>query len=352
MDQHAEHSLSPWQHDHRFGLHRPRTAERRVTIVAVLTLVTMVLEIVAGQVFGSMALLADGLHMGSHAMALGLSALAYMWMRRSAGDARFSMGTGKISALAGYTGALMLLIPVALMVWESIGKLAAPTPIDFTWALIVAVIGLLVNGVSAVILSRGQEGTAHGHAHDHGHEHGHAHDHGPAHAHDHGPAHDHAAARHVPAGHVDHNLRSAFLHVATDMLTSVLAVVALLGAARFGWLWLDPAVGLIGAVVIVWWAVGLLRDSSHMLLDRAAPAAVSESLRRAIEGDADNRLSDMHVWSIGPGIFAAALSVVTHHPRLPEYYKDLVPGDLGIRHITIEVNLCEERDLGASAPKP
>jgi len=128
------------------------------------------------------------------------------------------------------------------------------------------------------------------------------------------------------------------------MLTSVLAIVALLGAANFGWIWLDPAVGLVGAVVIIWWAIGLLRDSSYMLLDRSAPDAVSEGVRRAIESDADNRLADMHVWSIGPGIFAAALSVVTHHPRVPDYYKDLVPEDLGIRHITVEVNRCREND--------
>lgn len=326
MDQHAEHSLSPWQHDHRFGLHRPRTAERRVKIVAVLTLVTMVVEIVAGQLFGSMALLADGLHMGSHAMALGLSAMAYFWMRRRAGDARFSLGTGKISALAGYTGALLLLVPVALMVWESVEKLLVPTSIDFTWALVVAAVGLAVNGVSAVILSRG-EPAAHGHHHGaaddhHGHEHGHVREYSPG---------------------EDHNLRSAYLHVAADMLTSVLAIVALLGAAHFGWLWLDPAVGLLGAGIIILWASGLVRGSSHMLLDRAAPASVSRRLREAIESDADNRLADLHIWSIGPGIFAVALSVVTHHPKLPDYYKNLVPTDLGIRHITVEVNLCKEQ---------
>ncbi len=330
MDQHAEHSLSPWQHDHRFGLHRPRMAERRVKIVVALTLVTMVLEVVAGQLFGSMALLADGLHMGSHAMALGLSALAYSWMRRRAGDARFSLGTGKISALAGYTGALMLLIPVAFMVWESIEKLLSPAPIDLAWALAVAVVGLAVNGVSAVILSRAEPGA---HSHHAGADDGHAREHGHAHGHDH---------EHPHGG--DHNLRSAYLHVATDMLTSILAIVALLGAARFGWFWLDPAVGLLGAAIIIWWSIGLVRDSSHMLLDRAAPASVSRRLRQAIEGDADNRLADLHIWSIGPGIFAAALSVVTHHPKLPDYYKNLVPGDLGISHITVEVNLCEEQD--------
>lgn len=318
MHQHDAHSLSPWQHDHRFGLHRPRAAEQRVKIVTAITLATMVLEIVAGQMFGSMALLADGLHMGSHTLALGLSAVAYVWMRRRAGDARFAMGTGKISALSGYTGALLLMIPVGFMVWESISKLFAPTAIDFTWALAVAVVGLAVNGFSAILLSGDHDGDDdHGHGHAHGDDHGHAHGH-------------------------DQNLRSAYLHVAADMLTSVLAIVALLGAAYAGWIWLDPLVGLVGAAVIVWWAIGLLRDSSHMLLDRSAPDTVSARVRQAIEGDADNRLADMHVWSIGPGIFAAALSVVTHHPRMPDYYKSLVPDELGIRHITVEVNQCQE----------
>ena len=142
----------------------------------------------------------------------------------------------------------------------------------------------------------------------------------------------------------DHNLRSAYLHVATDMLTSILAIVALLGAARFGWLWLDPLVGLLGAAIIVWWSIGLLRAGSHMLLDGAAPALMSRKLRHAIEGDSDNRLADFHIWSIGPGIYAAAISVVTHHPKAPEHYKALVPEDLGIRHITIEVNRCQEQD--------
>lgn len=324
MEQHTQHSLSPWQHDHRFDLHLPRAAERRVKLVTLLTIVTMVVEIAAGQIFGSMALLADGLHMGSHAMALGLSALAYLWMRRRAGDARFSLGTGKISALAGYTGALLLLVPVGFMVWESVERLTSPTAIDFTWALIVAVVGLVVNGISAVILSRGGEAAHHGHDHDH---HGHDHDHG-----------------HKDAMGEDHNLRSAYLHVATDMLTSILAIVALLGAARFGWLWLDPLVGLLGAAIITWWSIGLLRDGSHMLLDGAAPTLMNRRLRHAIEGDSDNRLADFHIWSIGPGIFAAALSVVTHHPKPPEHYKALVPEDLGIRHITIEVNRCKEQD--------
>lgn len=297
----------------------------------------MVVEIAAGQMFGSMALLADGLHMGSHAMALGLSAFAYLWMRRRAGDERFSLGTGKISALAGYTGALMLLIPVAFMVWESVEKLVTPTSIDLTWALLVAIVGLAVNGASVAILSHGHDASEHGHGHAHAGHHHEEHDD------------SHGASSHAPQVH-DHNLRSAYLHVATDMLTSVLAIVALLGAARFGWIWLDPTVGLIGAVVIAWWSVGLLRDSSHMLLDRSAPPAISQRLRNAIEGDADNRLADIHVWSIGPGIFAASLSVVTHHPKLPDYYKSLVPGDLGIRHITVEVHRCQEGDETDGVP--
>ena len=351
MDQHAGHSLEPWQHDHRFGLHVPRTAERRVRLVTLLTLVTMVVEIAAGQMFGSMALLADGLHMGSHALALGLSAFAYMWMRRRAGDARFSLGTGKIAALAGYTGAILLLLPVAVMVWESVEKLLTPTAINITWALVVAVIGLAVNGVSAVILATGHDshgGDGHGHeTHSHEarvhHHDAHHHGHAPATGADDTAEHEHGAAvERRKVGHDDHNLRSAYLHVATDMLTSVLAIVALLGAAAMGWIWLDPVVGLIGAAVIAWWSFGLMRDSSHTLLDRSAPPAIRRQLRAAIEGDADNRLADLHIWSIGPGIFAAAISVVTHQPRHPDYYKGLVPVHLGVRHITVEVNRCRE----------
>ncbi len=322
---HAESThLAQWQHDHRFGLHRRKSAEGRTKLVVAITLATMVVEIAAGWAFGSMALLADGLHMGSHALALGISALAYVLMRRRAGDIAFTFGTGKIAALGGYTGAMLLLVPVVIMVWESVGKLIAPVEIDFGPALIVAVGGLVINAASALILLRG--------GHDHGHDH-HGHDHGHDHGHSHG-SHVHESE--------DLNLRSAFLHVAADALTSVLAIGALLGGAYLGWVWLDPVMGLVGAAVIIVWARGLIRSSGQVLLDVAAPQALREKVRAAIETDSDARLADLHVWSIGPGIYAGALSLVTHAPQDPEHYKALLPKSLGLRHVTVEVHSCPD----------
>lgn len=323
MHQNGSHSLAPWRHDHSFGLERRRAAEHRTRQVVVITAVTMGVEIFAGLVFGSMALLADGLHMGSHALALGISAFAYLWMRHKAGHPSYVLGTGKIASLSGYTGALLLMVPAVGMAWESVQRLYAPRPIDFEWAIVVATLGLMVNIGCALILQKGE-----GHAHDHA---GSDHD-------DHA-GHDHGRAK---VGHDDHNLRSAYLHVIADALTSVLAIVALLAGAYWGQVWLDPVIGIVGAILIAVWAWGLVRDSGNVLLDRAVRAEVRDGVRQAIESDADNRLADFHVWSIGPGIYAAVLSVVTHDPRPPGYYKSLIPDDLGIRHATVEVHCCEE----------
>lgn len=334
MHRNGEHSLEPWQHEHTFGLHREKAAERRTRQVVYITATTMGVEIAAGIAFGSMALLADGLHMGSHALALAISAFAYLWMRRRAGHPDYVLGTGKIASLAGYTGALLLLVPALAMAWESVHRLYVPRPIDFDWAIAVAVVGLTVNVACAIILQKA--GHEHDHAHDHGHEHKHAHGHAP-----------HAHHAHKD----DHNLRSAYLHVIADALTSVLAIVALLAGSLWGQVWLDPVMGLVGAALITIWSWGLLRDSGHVLLDRVVRREVREGVRRAIEGDksaeADNRLADCHVWSIGPGIYAAALAVVTHDPQPPDHYKALIPDDLGIRHVTVEVHGCEDRPGGA-----
>lgn len=316
MHAHSAAHLDAWQHDHRFGLHRRKSAESRTKLVVAITLATMVAEIVAGLSFGSMALLADGLHMGSHALALGISALAYVWMRRRAGDAAFSFGTGKIAALGGYTGALLLLVPVAFMVWESSLKLITPVEIAYDPALAVAVAGLVINAVCALILSRS------------GHDHGHAH----------APQESQAHERE------DLNLRSALLHVMADALTSLLAIAALLGGRFYGWAWLDPLMGLVGAAVIVLWARGLIFGSGRVLLDFAAPEDMRAKIRRAIEADSDARLADLHVWSIGPGIYAAALSLVTHRPQEPDHYKRLLPKSLGVRHFTVEVHVCPDSD--------
>lgn len=317
-----KHSTATWQHGHSFGQDRPRAGERRTLIVLLLTAATMAVEIAAGLAFGSVALLADGLHMGSHAAALGISAIAYAYARRHAADPRFAFGTGKVNALAGYTGAVLLAVFALAMVWESVHRLLAPVPINFGWAIAVAVVGLAVNLASVLILG----------VHDHGHDHDHAdHAHGEDDHHGHGHA----------GGH-DLNLRSAYLHVLADALTSVLAIAALLAGLFLGAWWMDPLMGLLGAALVTRWSWGLLRDTSHILLDHQAPEPILRGVREAIEGVADNRLYDLHVWSVAPGIYAAAIGVVTHAPRPPEHYKALIPPALGLAHVTVEVQLCQD----------
>lgn len=302
------HSIDPWQHDHVFGQERQRAGERRVLLVVILTALTMLAEIFGGVVFGSMALLADGLHMGSHLVALGAAWIAYRYARHHAGDRRFSFGTGKVNALAGYSSAIVLMVFAAVIAVQSIGRLLQPQPIDFDEALVVAVIGLVVNGVCAWLLAD--------------HDHDHDHNHGASHAH-------------------DHNLRAAYLHVLADMLTSLLAIAALVGGRFYGWLWLDAAVGIAGAVVISRWAWGLLRDTGATLVDREAGGRLIEELRRAIELDGD-RVVDLHVWSIGPGGHAAAIAIVSETPAPPEHYKARIPADARIVHATVEVHRCPD----------
>ena len=324
-----KHSMATWQHAHSFGQERPRAGERRTLIVLLLTAVTMAIEIAAGLAYGSVALLADGLHMGSHAAALGISAIAYAYARHHAADPRFAFGTGKVNALAGYTGAVLLVAFAFAMIWESVHRLLAPAPIDFGWAIAVAVAGLVVNLVSVLVLG------VHDHGHDHGHAHGHHHGHDDHHDHDHARGHAHAD------GH-DLNLRSAYLHVLADAATSVLAIAALLAGLFLGAWWMDPLMGLLGAALVTRWSWGLLRDSSRILLDHQAPEPILQAVRDAIEGVADNRLYDLHVWSVAPGTYAAAIGVVTHAPRAPEHYRALIPAGLGIAHVTVEVQLCQD----------
>lgn len=306
-----------WEHDHSFGQDRPHAGERRTLIVTAITLVTMVLEVVAGIAFGSMALLAEGIHMGTHALALGISAFAYIYARRHAHDRRFTFGTGKVNALGGYTGAILLSIFAVIMVWESVERSMNPVPIQFDWAIAIAVLGLVINGLCMLILG------GHGHGHDHGHSHDHGH-----------------RERDHHHGH-DHNMRAAYLHVLVDALTSFLAIFALLVGKYFGAIWLDPAMGVVGALLVVRWAKQLLGLTSGVLLDQRAELPIRDALRKAIESDADNRLADFHVWSIGPGIYSAAISVVTHNPQAPAHYKALIPTDLGVAHTTIEVQRCD-----------
>jgi cation diffusion facilitator family transporter len=304
------------RHDHVFGQDRTRPGERRTRIVIALTAVTMVVEIGAGLVFGSMALLADGLHMASHAAALGVSALAYVWVRRHAGDPVYSFGAGKMNALAGFSGAILLAGFAVLMAWESVERLFQPVPVAFAQAIAVAVLGLCVNGVSALVLTRSEAGSpsrdpAHGHDHTHHHDHDH-----------------------------DHNLRSAYLHVLADALTSVLAIVALAGGAFFGWAFLDPAMGVVGAVIVTRWSAGLLVESGRVLLDRQAPASVCDRIRQAVESRPGDRVADLHVWQVAPGGWAAIVTVVSDEPLTPDAYRSLLPVDLGLTHVTVEIVPC------------
>lgn len=311
-------NMQLWGHRHVFGQDQHRRGERRTLLVIALTAVTMVLEISTGIVFGSMALLADGLHMASHTVALGITALAYVYARRHAANPRFSFGTGKVNALGGFTGALLLAGFSLAMAWESMARFFAPVPIAFDQAIGVAVLGLLVNGVSVLLLGDGRD---HGHAHGQGQDHHHSHSH--SHSHEH-----------------DHNLRSAYLHVLADALTSLLAIFALLAGKYLGLAWMDPAMGIIGALLVARWSIGLLRDTSHTLLDRQAPDALCQRLRNAVESHGHDRVTDLHVWSIGPGLHAAELAVVTHDVLTPDGVKARLPKELRVVHATVEIHRC------------
>ncbi|HZH27008.1 MAG TPA: CDF family Co(II)/Ni(II) efflux transporter DmeF [Azospirillaceae bacterium] len=322
------HSVDRWRHDHAFGQERPADGERRTLLVVAITAVTMIVEVAAGLWTGSMALLADGIHMASHVLALGISAFAYVYARKHAHDARFSFGTGKVNALSGFTGALLLAVVGVGMGWESLTRILAPGDIAFDEAIVVAVLGLVVNAASVLILG--------GHGHSHGHDHGHHH-HGHEH---HAGDHSHGEHHHHGHGHEDHNLRAAYLHVLTDALTSVLAIVALLGAKYLDADWLDPVMGLVGAALVINWSRGLLWMTSGVLLDHQAPEQILNAIRSAVEQGGD-RIADLHVWSVGPGVHAAIISIVTHDPQPPEHYRRLVPDALGIRHLSVEVHRWE-----------
>ena len=319
---------SRWEPSHDY---RPleTTAERQAWRVAALTGATMLVEIVAGYAFNSMALLADGWHMASHMLAIGLTALAYLLARRYADDPRFAFGTWKVEVLAGFASSLMLLVVVAMLAFESLWRLWQPQTIAFEMALWVAVVGLLVNLASAWLLRDP-------HQHSHGHSHSHSHSgHG-----DH--AHDHAA----PAAGKDLNRHAAFVHVLADALTSVAAIVALLGGLLFGWSWLDPLMGVIGAVIIAVWAKGLLIETGKVLLDREMDSPVVERVRRALAQEADTELADLHLWRVGRSQFACIVSVVTHGAATADRYKARLAGISELVHVTVEVNCCS---TGAAA---
>ena len=316
-------TIENWRHHHAFlGADHARN-EWRTWIVVALTAVMMVGEIIAGLAFGSMALLADGFHMATHAGALSIAGFAYWYARRHVHDERFTFGTGKLGELAGYSSAVILAI-IALMIGiESVLRLTNPIAIRFNEAIVVAVVGLIVNLVSAWILHAGE-----GHAHndDHGRrEHAHAHD-------------DLTASHHHH--HQDHNLRSAYFHVLTDALTSVLAIVALLTGRFYGWLWMDPVMGIVGGIVIARWSWCLLRGAGAVLLDTIPDKHLSDRICKALE-DGGDRVSDLHLWRIGPGHMAVIVALVSDRPRSPDHYKARLSGLPQLSHITIEVHSCQ-----------
>jgi cation diffusion facilitator family transporter len=299
------HTLEKWQHSHDFVVIHEK-GEKRTKQVFVLTLITMVAEITAGFAFGSMALLADGWHMGTHSVAFAITLFAYHYSKKHAKDNKYTFGTGKVSVLGGFASAVALASVAIFMVLESIQRFINPTTIHFNEAIAVAVLGLVVNILCAYLLY-GHHGNAHSHAHHH-----------------------------------DHNIRGAYLHVLADALTSILAIIALSIGKYSGWNWLDPLMGIVGAILITRWSYGLILDTSSILLDRNITLEKTKDIINTIESDSDNRISDIHIWKVGPADYAAMISLVTHFPKNSDYYKNLLSKYEELSHITIEVNYCEE----------
>ena len=300
-------TLNQWQHQHNFIVENPQ-GERRTKLVILITVIMMTVEISTGYMFGSMALLADGWHMGTHAAALSITVFAYIFARHHADNPRYSFSTGKVGVLGGFASAVVLGVIALIMGVESLRRLLAPVEIKFNEAIGVAIIGLVVNLVCAYLLH-----AKHGHDHDHNHN----------------------------SHHYDHNLRAAYLHVLADALTSFLAIFALLTGKHFGWVWMDPVMGIVGAVVITRWSFGLLKDTSRILLDKEATPDLAEKIRSTIESDSDNLIADLHVWQVSPNNLSVILTVVTHFPQAPDHYKALLNKIVGNAHITVEVQRCD-----------
>ena len=303
-------TADPGKHSHRFDEGNP-LAEKNTARVVVLTALMMVVEIVGGYTFNSMALLADGWHMSSHALALGLSVLAYTFARRFAHDSRFAFGTWKIEVLGGYTSAIFLVLVAGLMLFQSVERLISPSPIHYDQAIVIAIVGLLVNLVCAWLLKGG-----HAHDHHHGHD-------------------DHVQNPH----HGDLNLRSAYLHVVADAATSVLAISALIGGKFWSASWLDPVMGIVGAGLVAVWAYGLMRDSGRVLLDAEMNAPVVTEIREVIDASPIKaEINDLHVWRVGKGKYACILSLLTSDEASPEYFRRQLRIHEELVHITVEVN--------------
>src|SRR3954464_918389 len=316
------HSIESHRHSHIFLGSAHERNERRTWIVIAICAVMMVAEVAGGLWFGSVALVADGLHMSTHAGALLIAALAYTYSRRYATDRRLTFGTGKLGDLAAFASAIVLAMVALLIGYESLDRMIDPVPIAFDQAIAIAVLGLAVNVLSAFLLRD-----------DHGHSHGHVHDARDAHDdHGHHHAHDHSV-------HRDHNLRAAFVHVVADAAVSVLVIVGLVLARQFGWLWMDPMMGLIATVVILSWSWTLIRAAGAILLDVSPDPALSSSIAARLEQSGD-KISDLHLWRVGPGHLAAVISLVSDHPNSPGFYKDKLAGLPGLSHVTIEVERC------------
>jgi cation diffusion facilitator family transporter len=310
------HNLSEWSHDHVFD-EGNRAAELGTRVVMWITAAMMVIEIIAGWWFNSMALLADGWHMSSHTMAIGVSTFAYAAARRYARDPRFAFGTWKIEVLGGFASAIFLMGVAAIMIVGSVDRIFSPQQIHYQQAMIVASVGLVVNIVCATIL-----GTAHDH-HDHDHGHGHSHGH-------------------------DLNLKAAYVHVIADAATSVLAIVALAGGWVYGWSWLDPVMGIVGAALVAVWAKNLIIETGKVLLDREMDHPVVQEIRDVVETGpeaGETRISDLHVWRVGKRAYSCALAVVTHDKALtPKRVHEQLSQHEEIVHATIEIHLCPNMD--------
>jgi len=301
------HTLENWQHSHEFAV-KNNKGERRTLYVLILTAITMIVEIFAGSIYGSMALLADGWHMGTHVAAFMITIFAYRYARNHAKNPAYAFGTGKVSVLGGFASAVALAVVALVMLIESMQRIIDPQIIQFNEAIAVASLGLLINIISAFLLKD-----------DHHH-------------HEHNDDHHH---------HHDHNLRAAYMHVLADALTSLLAIVALVSGKYFGWHWLDPVMGIVGAIIITRWSYGLLKQTSPILLDGSIEIGYQSSIVETIEQDSDNRVSDIHIWKVGANHYAAIISIVTHSPKSASYYKDLLKNFHKLSHTTIEVNACE-----------
>jgi cation diffusion facilitator family transporter len=303
------HNLEIWEHSHNFLVDRNQ-AEKKTTIVLLLTTVTMVVEIIAGTTFGSLALLADGWHMATHVGAFGIAVFAYQYAKKYADNPKYTYGTGKVSVLGGFTSAIVLGVIALGIAIESCTRFFQVQNIKFDEAILVAVIGLVINLVSAFLLE------------DHDH-HDHHHDH-----------HDHQ-------DHHDHNLRAAYIHVLADALTSVFAIIALFAGKFLGWVWMDALMGLVGAFVIGKWAYGLVQETASILLDGTIDKEVKLAIVNTIEGDKDNRITDLHIWNVSENHLAATISLVTHYPQEPIYYKKLLSNIPSLSHVIVEVNHCQ-----------